>query len=206
MIYIFVQHIAPILNESLIHFEQRNYTKIVIAILRIGVPSSYVWLAIFYWLFHAWTNFWGEVTRFADRRFYSDWWNAGNLAEYWRKWNYPIHNWLVRHMYFPLVRRGYNSELSRFLTFAVSAAFHEYIIVGVFRVCNLTAFTMMIINVPLMQLQKVLRNKLSKNANNILFWVAYTVICLPLGISIFYYNTMRHTLYEKGGALYNVDM
>lgn len=157
MCYITLQHVAPTLHNNLIHMEQRNYYKIGITILKIGVPCSYIWLCIFYWLFHAWTNFWGEVTRFADRRFYSDWWNAGNLAEYWRKWNYPIHNWLVRHVYFPLVRRGCNSELARFLTFTVSAVFHEYIIVGTFRVCNMSAFTMMIINVPLMQLQKVLR-------------------------------------------------
>jgi diacylglycerol O-acyltransferase 1 len=173
-----------------------------IAILKIGVPSSYIWLCIFYWLFHAWTNFWGEVTRFADRRFYSDWWNSGNLAEYWRKWNYPIHNWLVRHVYFPLVRRGCSSEIARLLTFTVSAVFHEYIIVGTFRVFNMSAFTMMIINVPLMQLQKVFRGSISKNLNNIFFWLGFTIIGLPIAISMFAYTGLRHTLYEKGGPLY----
>lgn len=119
------------------------------AVLGVAVPCAYIWLAIFFGVFHAWTNFWGEVTRFADRRFYSDWWNAGNLAEYWRKWNYPIHNWLVRHVYFPLIRRGFSESLSRLLTFTVSAIFHEYIIIGVFRTVNMIGFGAMIVNIPL---------------------------------------------------------
>jgi diacylglycerol O-acyltransferase-1 len=121
------------------------------SILGVGVPCTYIWLCVFYGLFHAWTNFWGEMTRFGDRRFYSDWWNAGNLSEFWRKWNYPIHNWLVRHCYFPCTRNGINSEIARLLTFLVSAVFHEYCIVGIFRKCNLLAFFFMIINIPLIK-------------------------------------------------------
>ena len=83
-----------------------NYFGIFKAITGTGVAACYMWLCVFYGMFHAWMNFWGEVSRFADRRFYSDWWNSGTLGEYWRKWNYPIHNWLVRHVYFPLFRRG----------------------------------------------------------------------------------------------------
>jgi hypothetical protein len=52
-----------------------------------AVPAAYFWLAMFYCVFHSYLNLWGEITGFADRRFYSDWWNANNLSEYWRKWN-----------------------------------------------------------------------------------------------------------------------
>ena len=90
------------------------------------------------------------MTRFSDRRFYSDWWNAGSLAEYWRKWNSPIHNWLVRHLYYPMIRRGMNSGTARFITFLFSAAFHEYIVIGSFRIFNMLAFSFMIINFPIM--------------------------------------------------------
>jgi diacylglycerol O-acyltransferase-1 len=107
---------------------------------------------MFFLIFHAFTNFWAELTRFADRRFYSDWWNAGNLGEYWRKWNYPIHNWLVRHVYYPLIRRGLSSDMAKLITFFVSAVAHEYIVVGVFRVFNLMAFSIMIVNVPIMSI------------------------------------------------------
>ena len=202
LIYLFLQHVTPICQEALVHFELRNYYKILKCVLRISVPCSYIWLCVFFGLFHSWTNFWGEVTRFSDRRFYSDWWNAGSLAEYWRKWNYPIHNWLVRHIYFMLVRRGFNGELARFLTFTVSAVLHEYIVICIFRKCTMLAFTLMIGNIPLIQLQKALRGTLSKNMNNNLFWIVYTIIGQPFGIALFYYLGMRHTLYEPNGVLF----
>jgi len=171
------------------------------AVLGVAVPCAYIWLTIFFGLFHAWTNFWGEITRFADRRFYSDWWNAGNLAEYWRKWNYPIHNWLVRHVYFPLIRRGFSDSLARLLTFTVSAIFHEYIITGIFRAVNMIGFGAMIANIPLMQAQTVLKGQISRNSNNLLFWFFYTIIGQPFGIMSVYYANNRHILFEKGGPL-----
>ena len=203
MMFIFLQHIVPNSHKALIHIETRNYLGILTSILLTGVPSTYVWLCVFYGLFHAWTNFWGEVTRFADRRFYSDWWNSGNLAEYWRKWNYPIHNWLVRHIYYPLVRRNINTELARLSTFLVSAIFHEYVIVGIFRVSNMFAFTAMVVNIPIMQFQKVTNKSISKNFNNTLFWVGFPIFGLPLCFLVFYYYSMRHTLYLEGGPLHN---
>ena len=164
---------------------------ILIDTLSVGIPGSYLWLMIFFGIFHAWANLWAEITRFADRRFYSDWWNAGGLAEYWRKWNYPIHNWLVRHCYYPMVRRGINSDLARFLTFMVSAIFHEYIFVGVFRIFNLVAFTFMIVNVPLMQVQKVLKNQITKDYNNMMFWLFYTILGQPFAILLCYYQSTK---------------
>ena len=140
----------PIADESLEHFQKKDYMNILIQTLGIAIPGTYFWLVMFYALFHAFPNFTAELTQFGDRRFYSDWWNAGNLAEYWRKWNYPIHNWLVRHVYFPLIRRGFSDDLCRILTFTVSAIAHEYIAVGAFRVFNMIAFAFMMINVPLM--------------------------------------------------------
>lgn len=101
-------------------------------------------------LFHCWCNLWAEITRFSDKRFYTDWWNAGNLSEYWRKWNHPVHNWLARHCYFPMVRRGISGNMARLLTFTVSAAFHEYVVIGALRVINGVAFWGMMVNVPIM--------------------------------------------------------
>ena len=149
MTYISYQHILPECERSVVHFENRDYYKIFLSVLHVSIPCAYNWLNMFFLIFHAHLNFCAEITRFADRRFYSDWWNAGNLGEYWRKWNYPIHNWLVRHVYFPLIRRQVNQDLARFITFMVSAIFHEYLVMGIFRVFNFMAFFIMIVNVPL---------------------------------------------------------
>ena len=150
--YLIYQHIEPVAKESLVHFEERNLFEIALSVLSVSIPCSYMWLMMFFGIFHALTNLAAELTCFEDRRFYSNWWNAGNLAEYWRKWNHPIHNWLVRHCYYPLVRRGMDQTTARLLTFAVSAYFHEHIAVGTFRFCNGIAFLFMIVNVPLISL------------------------------------------------------
>jgi diacylglycerol O-acyltransferase-1 len=152
IIYIFYQHIIPVCEASVVHFDNRDYYNIFLALCNAGIPCAYVWLTVFWMIFHALLNFYAELTRFADCRFYSDWWNAGNLSEYWRKWNYPIHNWLVRHVYYPLIRRGINSSIARLLTFSVSAIFHEYIVAGSFRVLNFMAFGLMIVNIPVISI------------------------------------------------------
>jgi hypothetical protein len=33
-----------------------------------------------------------------------EWWNATTVGEYWRLWNMPVHKWMLRHVYFPLIR------------------------------------------------------------------------------------------------------
>ena len=50
-------------------------------------------------------NLTGELLRFGDREFYRDWWNCKNLADFWRMWNMPVHNFLVRHISQPLTKR-----------------------------------------------------------------------------------------------------
>jgi diacylglycerol O-acyltransferase-1 len=63
------------------------------------------WLLGFTYLFHQMLNLTGELLRFGDREFYRDWWNCKNLADFWRMWNMPVHNFLVRHISQPLTKR-----------------------------------------------------------------------------------------------------
>lgn len=131
--------------------------KVIILTLKLSVPAAYLWLIGFYSIFHCYLNMWAEITKFSDRRFYSDFWNAGDLSEYWRKWNFPVHSFLIRHVYFPLRRRKVNKPFALFMTFFVSAVAHEYVVMGVFRVVNFIAFFIMIINVPIIVLQHKLK-------------------------------------------------
>jgi diacylglycerol O-acyltransferase-1 len=63
-------------------------------------------IMIFYLYFHAYLNICGELLRFGDRQFYRDWWNARTVAYFWRNWNIPVHKWLSRHIYRPLITAG----------------------------------------------------------------------------------------------------
>ena len=152
-----------------------------------AVPASYFWLTVFYSTFHSWLNFCAEISQFGDRRFYSDWWNAKNLGEYWRKWNQPIHNYLLRHIYFPMRRQGLSSQACLLITFTISAAFHEYIVAGIFSILNFGSFFLMMLNIPCMLLQKQLKNVISGNTNNLLFWLVYVVAGQPFAIIMVYY-------------------
>jgi len=51
--------------------------------------------------------------------------NAKSLGYYWRTWNLPVHNWMKRHIYMPLINRGYNKWTASLAAFFVSAVFHE---------------------------------------------------------------------------------
>eukprot|EP00921_Rhytidocystis_pertsovi_P002699 GHVQ01004614.1.p1 GENE.GHVQ01004614.1~~GHVQ01004614.1.p1 ORF type:complete len:388 (+),score=27.57 GHVQ01004614.1:206-1369(+) len=59
-------------------------------ILKLSVPNLYVWLLMFMAIFHHYCNILAELTRFGDRHFYDDWWNASSFGEYWRKWNLVV--------------------------------------------------------------------------------------------------------------------
>lgn len=92
-------------------------------------------------------NAFAELTRFADRGFYDDWWNATDFSEFSRKWNKPVHkcavssrgqpdatSFLLRHVYAStLSSTSYKVSKSQamFVTFLLSACVHELVMVVV---------------------------------------------------------------------------
>ena len=71
-----------IIAEALLpYFKNWDNKKILVQTLHFAVPAAYIWLSQFYLIFHTFLNLLAEITMFADRRFYSDWWNADNLGE-----------------------------------------------------------------------------------------------------------------------------
>ena len=65
---------------------------------------------------------------FADRQFYDDWWNSTSWDEFSRKWNKPVHTFLLRHVYASSISSYKLSRSSAmFFTFLLSAAVHELV-------------------------------------------------------------------------------
>ena len=60
------------------------------------MPNHLLWVMWFYLVFHSGLNTVGELMRFADRKFYLDWWNAPDVGTFWRLWNLPVHHWCFR--------------------------------------------------------------------------------------------------------------
>lgn len=106
------------------------------ATFNLMIPGMTVFILGFFALLHTWLNLTGELLQFADRQFYRDWWSAHSFAEYYRKWNGVVHDWLYAYVYVDSVRffEKLGISKSRARNFAalvvieVSALFHEYII------------------------------------------------------------------------------
>jgi len=110
--------------------KQERYLDALYHFFRLAAPNTYSWLVMFYATFHVYLNAYADLTGFTDKNFYEDWWNSKSLGEYWRKWNLPVHNWLTRHIYFPIIRRKLSRTIGMMVVFFFSAVMHEYIIAG----------------------------------------------------------------------------
>ena len=67
------QYISPTLAQSFVALKSRDVPLIVVRLLKLAIPNTYVWLLGFYFYFHLWLNLLAELTRFGDRLFYKDW-------------------------------------------------------------------------------------------------------------------------------------
>jgi len=156
-------------------------------LLLLSIPNTYVWLLGFYWFFHLWLNLCAELTRFGDRLFYKEWWNARTIETYWRHWNLPVHHWMLRHLYYPTLRLGVSKAVATGIVFFFSAVLHEVIISVPFRHISGHAFAGMLSQAPLVfvtkWLDKYFDNPLLGNA---MFWIVFCVIGQPIGILMFY--------------------
>lgn len=95
VIYTITEHIIfPINEASKLQQSTADLHPVVTfisAALDFILPFMVNYLLIFYIIFECICNGFAELTRFADRGFYEDWWNAVTWDEFARKWNKPVH-------------------------------------------------------------------------------------------------------------------
>lgn len=157
-------------------------------IMKLSVPSLYVWLLGFVALFHHYLNILGEITCFADRAFYLDWWNAGNFGEYWRKWNLPVHFFLTRHIFKPLRKKGFSGSFSGLLVFTFSALIHEYLVVVPLDI-GWTGWVVLafVLQVPLSSWTQSSYIQKRETLGNVLFWITFCFCGQPIAVLLYYY-------------------
>jgi len=110
-----------------------------------------------------------ELLRFGDREFYKDWWNSDSVMTFWNTWNIPVHRWGKRHLYVPMVRKGYSKMQASIAVFFVSAFFHEFLVSIPLRMFRLWAFFGMLGQIPYaIFVGKFLHNKWG----NIAVWIS----------------------------------
>ncbi|KAI7127092.1 acyl-CoA/sterol acyltransferase [Hortaea werneckii] len=133
-------------------------------------------LLTWYLIWECILNVLAEVTRFADRGFYGDWWNSVTWDQYARDWNRPVHNFLLRHVYHSSISTFHLSRnAATFVTFLLSALVHEMCMAIMFKKVRGYLFWMQLLQMPLVM---VSRSKLLKGRvvlGNVIFWMGLFV-------------------------------
>ncbi|EFX90273.1 hypothetical protein DAPPUDRAFT_300124 [Daphnia pulex] len=184
---LFQQWIIPSVKNSLETFSKMEPVPATERLLKLAIPNHLLWLIWFYLCFHSYFNMLGEVLKFADRDFYGDWWNATNIDVFWRSWNMPIHRWAVRHLYMPLIERGYGKTVGSVSVFLLSAFFHEYLVSVPLRMFNLWAFSGMMLQIPLSAVSHFVEKKAGPRLGNVLVWMSL-ILGQPLCIMMYYHD------------------
>ncbi|KAJ7879907.1 MBOAT, membrane-bound O-acyltransferase family-domain-containing protein [Mycena olivaceomarginata] len=142
------------------------------ALLDLSLPFMIAYLLLFYIIFECICNGFAEISYFADRQFYEDWWNSTSWDEFSRKWNKPVHTFLLHHVYASTIA---SYQLSRstamFVTFLLSACVHELVMLVVTKKFRMYLFLLQLIQIPLIMVSRLPFIKRNKLMGNIVFWL-----------------------------------
>ncbi|GAA5899424.1 hypothetical protein JCM6882_009113 [Rhodosporidiobolus microsporus] len=140
-------------------------------LLDLALPFTLCYILIFFIIFECILNFFAEITYFSDRAFYSDWWNSISFDEFSRKWNRPVHTFLLRHVYATSISAYRLSKFSAaFVTFLLSALVHELVMAVVTKKIRLYLFAMQMAQLPLIMLGRAKIFRQHPALGNLFFW------------------------------------
>ncbi|KAK5963513.1 sterol acyltransferase PWA37_004645 [Arxiozyma heterogenica] len=133
-------------------------------------PITIEYLLVFYLIWDAILNCVAELTRFADRYFYGDWWNCVVWSEFARIWNVPVHKFLLRHIYHSSMNHWKLSTVqATMFTFFLSAILHELCMIIIYRKVRPYLFLFQLSQLPMTFITVHTRLKEWPTLCNILF-------------------------------------
>lgn len=184
------QYAAPLLHNSLSKMSSLDLASIVERLMKLSTISLVVWLAGFFAVFQSALNALAELMRFGDREFYTDWWNSPSVGAYWRTWNKPVYSFLRRHVYSPLVSRGWHPQIAGIGVFVFSGILHELLVgVPTHNVIGV-AFAGMVIQIPMILITQPLEKmegSSGKIIGNCLFWISFCLVGQPLAALMYFF-------------------
>ena len=183
------QYAVPLLRNSLAGMASNDLPSISERVMKLSPIGMIVWLAGFFALFHSFLNALAEVMMFGDRVFYEDWWNSINLRQYWSTWNKPVYHFMRRHVYSPLMGRGWSNQAASAMVFVFSGVLHELAVgVPTHNIRGL-AFFGMVGQLPLIWFTDWVSKdeKFGKLVGNCVFWVTFVIVGQPLAAVMYFY-------------------
>lgn len=161
LLYMALAHyILPILRKS-------NELPFLYLLALLCIPCSILYIIIFFFVFEIILNGYAEVTRFADRHFYDDWWNSTAYDEFMRKWNRPIHEWLLIHIYNRRILGNHSKLSALWITFLFSHLIYEVLLAVAFGVKN--PWLLIVLGLEVIFIY-ILRSFRDTEAGNLLWW------------------------------------
>jgi sterol O-acyltransferase len=95
------------------------------------MPLILMIILMVFLLFESFPNALAELTGFADREFYQDWWNATSIEEFYGKWLKFSYLFYYRHVYMKLMTKfGVGPLMAKAITNLVSSGMQELIMVS----------------------------------------------------------------------------
>ncbi|KAL4992422.1 MBOAT, membrane-bound O-acyltransferase family-domain-containing protein [Aspergillus falconensis] len=170
------EFILPVLAEAgvRLHAAHTLSDKALImaeAISMLLFPFMITFLLVFLVIFEYVLGAFAELTCFADRHFYSDWWNSCDWLEFSREWNVPVHHFLRRHVYFSSLSH-FSKPVAMFITFLVSSIFHELVMSCITKKLRGYGFLAMMLQLPIIAIQKSKYFRHKTTLNNVFFWLS----------------------------------
>ncbi|KAM0429604.1 hypothetical protein ACHAPT_006205 [Fusarium lateritium] len=141
-------------------------------------PFMLTFLLVFLVIFEYVLGAFAEITRFADRHFYSDWWNSTDWMEFSREWNIPVYSFLRRHVY-SASRSRVGKGAATALTFLISAFGHEIVMACITKKLRGYGFICQMLQLPIVVLQRTKWVRGRQTLNNVCFWAS-----MILGLSL----------------------
>ncbi|KAK5122250.1 hypothetical protein LTR85_004160 [Meristemomyces frigidus] len=171
------EFIIPVLDNSHIRLSQARGNWIDSALIfaetvsTLLFPFMITFLLVFLVIFEYVLGAFAEITRFADRQFYSDWWNSLDWLEFSREWNIPVHNFFRRHVYSASRGVQLSRPVATAITFFISAVAHELVMGCITRKFRGYGFVLMMMQIPFVAIQRMPGVRERRLLNNVMFWI-----------------------------------
>ncbi|KFY39968.1 hypothetical protein V495_05670 [Pseudogymnoascus sp. VKM F-4514 (FW-929)] len=170
------EFILPVLQNSGPRIQEATSvsdTLLVLAetISQLLFPFMITFLLVFLVIFEYALGAFAEMTCFADRHFYSDWWNSTDWLEFSREWNIPVHHFFRRHVYIASVPHT-GKPMATLITFLISAIGHEIVMACITKKIRGYGFLAQMSQLPIVMIQRTKWSKGKRVLNNAAFWIS----------------------------------
>ncbi|KLU91453.1 sterol O-acyltransferase 2 [Magnaporthiopsis poae ATCC 64411] len=177
------EFILPVLIESSHRLAATGSASETLLILAENIswllfPFMMTFLLVFLVIFEYVLGACAEITLFADRHFYADWWNSTDWMEFSREWNIPVYAFLRRHVY-SASRPHIGKPFATLITFLISAVGHEIVMGCITKKLRGYGFVCQMLQLPIFALQRTRWIRGKHTANNVFFWCS-----MILGLSL----------------------